>query len=258
MVVDEESEGENDGVEIVRDEIQEQLARIKQAMAAKGIKFTIDMTEEERKAHDQAIKDQKLVDTQFKEVMKEYDDDKIGALENDEEVQDEMDFLDKLGEEEDEEFVGDDEMNDALDEFIDQNKGRFRNLYQKFGDKNKDDESQAPDLLPPNVLTATEAQEIQAKEEREQYVKDRGEFIRKARLLEEKYEEDHQKEYLKTKARIDAGEDIRELAAYCKEDRFDVETIVSTYTNTDNHPGLIKEVIRPKKNLMKIAQKIQV
>jgi len=40
-----------------------------------------------------------------------------------------MDFLDKLGEEEDEEFVGDDEMNDALDEFIDQNKGRFRNLY---------------------------------------------------------------------------------------------------------------------------------
>ena len=68
-----------------------------------------------------------------------------------------MDFLDKLGEEEDDEFVGDDEMNDALDEFIDQNKGRFRNLYYKFGEKGKDDESQAPDLLPENVLTATEA-----------------------------------------------------------------------------------------------------
>lgn len=110
-------------------------------MAAKGLKFTIDMTEEEKKAHDQAIIEQKLVDQQFNEKMKEYDDDQIGAADDDEEAQEEMDFLDKLGEEEDEDFIGDEEMNDALDEFIDQNKGRFRNLYYKFGDKAKDDES---------------------------------------------------------------------------------------------------------------------
>lgn len=91
--------------------------------------------------------------------MKEYDDGQIGVGEDDdEEAQDEMDFLDKLGEDEDEqEFVGDDEMNDALDEFIEQNKGRFRTLHYKFGDKAGDNESQAPDLLPSNVLTATEA-----------------------------------------------------------------------------------------------------
>jgi protein LTV1 len=31
------------------------------------------------------------------------------------------------------------------------------------------------------------------------------------------------------------------------EEKWDCESILSTYTNTDNHPGLIKEIIRPWK-----------
>lgn len=72
-------------------------------------------------------------------------------------------------------------------------------------------------------------------------------------MLEDKYDEDAEKIYQKNKAAFEETGDIRELARYLKEDKFDVETIVSTYTNTDNHPGLIKETVRPKKNLMKIA-----
>lgn len=29
--------------------------------------------------------------------------------------------------------------------------------------------------------------------------------------------------------------------------KWDCETILSTYTNTDNHPGLIKSVVQPRK-----------
>jgi len=66
MVVEEEqySEGgdENAGVEVIKDEMQEKLQAIKQAMAAKGLKFTIDMTDEEREEHNKALLEQKQVD----------------------------------------------------------------------------------------------------------------------------------------------------------------------------------------------------
>ena len=70
-------------------------------------------------------------------------------------MKDEMDFLDNLGGDE-EELIGDDEMNEALDEFIDQNKGRFRGLYHKFQHAMADDEP-PPELLPANLLLATDA-----------------------------------------------------------------------------------------------------
>jgi hypothetical protein len=128
-------QGDNEGVTLVKDEIEERLANIRQAMAARGLKFSIDKDfnpEDNKKA---LLEHQRAVDDQFDQVMKEYNDQEIGeggdggegGSEGDD---DEMDFLDNLGEED--ELVGDDEMNDALDEFIDQNKNRFRNLHHNF------------------------------------------------------------------------------------------------------------------------------
>ena len=51
---------------------------------------------------------------------------------------------------------------------------------------------------------------------------------------------------------------MRVLAKNLRDDNWDCETIVSTYTNTDNHPGLIKDALKPKKNLMKVAKQILV
>ena len=86
--------------------------------------------------------------------MKEYDDGEIGEG-VDEEDDEEMAFLDDLGG--DQEVVGDDEMNDALDEFIDQNKNRFRNLHHNFLEGEDPDCPKliAASTLPNNVLTAT-------------------------------------------------------------------------------------------------------
>jgi protein LTV1 len=53
---------------------------------------------------------------------------------------------------------------------------------------------------------------------------------------------------------------MRELAKNMQQNKWDCETIVSTYTNTDNHPGLISDpkIKNKKKDLMKIAASIKV
>ena len=43
----------------------------------------------------------------------------------------------------------------------------------------------------------------------------------------------------------ETSEDEDETQEEVEQKKWDCETILSTYTNTDNHPGIIKSVVKP-------------
>ena len=53
---------------------------------------------------------------------------------------------------------------------------------------------------------------------------------------------------LKKMEAIESGEVVEEDSDEDKEEKWDCETILSTYTNTDNHPGVIKTQKRVRPN----------
>lgn len=71
----------------------------------------------------------------------------------------------------------------------------------------------------------------------------------KMRIIAEKFE-DYDEIYLAKITKIENGE-IEPDSDSDKEEKWDCESILSTYTNTDNHPGVIKtnRRVRPNKNI---------
>ena len=93
---DDDQEYENKGVIHVKDEMEERLAQMREALATLHTNKTDYMEE---------LKKQEKLDQKFEDIMdQEYADDQIGDVE-DEEV-------------EPENILGENELNDAVDEFI--------------------------------------------------------------------------------------------------------------------------------------------
>ncbi len=48
---------------------------------------------------------------------------------------------------------------------------------------------------------------------------------------------------------MDVDEEPPEMETIKEEAKWDVESILSTYTNTDNHPGVIADVVRVRSKI---------
>ena len=130
-------------------------------------------------------------------------------------------------------------INEAIDEFIQDKKSWFRNLHRKHGEdyemtsKEKGNEFLegtakfiGKDLIP-----------IMGDMEQEQADK----LIKERTLqINERFEEEAEK---RAGSEYESSEEEED-----HEEKWDAETILTTYTNTDNHPGVIKFVPKVKVN----------
>jgi protein LTV1 len=167
-------------------------------------------------------------DDRFQDRLdREYADDQIGDAEGEVEV-------DENG------MITAEALDDAVNEFIESQKIRDRKLYNDFR-PNKDTEP--PELVPilrkPHVPTQEELDDPLLLE------KEREEVIKKSLLLANKIdEEDAEKGSNYSSSEEESEED--------EEKRWDVDTILTTHTNTDNHPAIIKtagRVVRTKQRI---------
>lgn len=149
----------------------------------------------------------------------EYDEDKIGEL-----MEEEVEAHDQIDKK---------VLDDACDEFIEDTKARFYGLAKEFGNENATmliPNTKASDLIHEEDLKNCEdAEEFKAKL-REKKVQNAGEF------------EEEAEKHLHEDVYRDKDEE---------DDEWDAETILSTYTNTDNHPGVIKTTrrVRPSQRM---------
>lgn len=125
----------------------------------------------------------------------------------------------------------------AVDEFIQDKKLWFRDLHKEHGEDIKNNAMEkGANFLPSTALYVGNpkmlpiAGELEEEEEKQ---------LLKERTLEQRPEESESED------EAESSEDSAE--------KWDAETILSTYTNTDNHPGLIKYV--PK---VKTSQKMKI
>jgi hypothetical protein len=145
---------------------------------------------------------QKDLDADFDAFMdEEYNEDKIGGL-DDEEI-------------EVEEKIKAKDLDDAMDEFIEEKQARFTKLHTEFGQGTEEDKAKR-EIPHSNVLLFTE----------EDYAEVRAKRIQMSAQMDEEAAE---KIYV-----VSEGEESDPDA------KWDCETILTTYTNTDNHPGVIK------------------
>lgn len=146
----------------------------------------------------------------------EYDEDKIGEL-----MEEEVEAQDKI-----ERRV----LDEAVDEFIDGTKRRFLDLAKEFGGEKQ------RNLMPAEKASEQiHAEDLEDGDEPEE-VKQK---IRQRKIeLADAFEEEAL-EHLDDDVTRDKSDD---------EEQWDAETILTTYTNTDNHPGVIKTTrrVRPK------------
>lgn len=138
----------------------------------------------------------------------EYDDYKIGEL--DEEDVGAKDKIEKKV------------LDDAVDEFIMDTKKRFTNLAKEFGNEEAN-----------NLIPATKTSDLIYAED----LKDGDEPAEVKQKLREKKLQNAQ---VFEEEALENMEDVPDRDQSEEEDAWDAETILSTYTNTDNHPGVIK------------------
>jgi len=167
------------------------------------------------------FENQNELDAGFDAFMdEEYDEDKIGELyEEDVNAKDQVDK--KVLEE-------------ACDEFIEGTKQRFLGLVKEFG--TEEQQNLIPDIKPSERIYE---EDLETAEDTEEV---------KRKLREKKLEI----------ADVFEDESIKRFAANPydsepeqEEDDWDADTILSTYTNTDNHPGVIKTQrrVRPSQQM---------
>lgn len=130
-------------------------------------------------------------------------------------------------------------INEAIDEFIQDKKAWFRNLHRKHG----------------------EDFEMTAKEKGNEFLEGTAKFIGKDLIpIQGDLEQDEINRIIKERT-IQINEKFNEEAEKRAgsdyesseeeedhEEKWDAETILTTYTNTDNHPGVIKFVPKVKVN----------
>lgn len=114
-------------------------------------------------------------------------------------------------------------------------------------------DGQELDLVPQDEIKKLEATRVnQKKEKQSKLLKLKlKEFLDAEFAKDERERIAHETGDLAVLEEIEAEED-REIMKILrideeKEEEFDVQTILSTYTNTDNHPGIIVEKIKTKK-----------
>lgn len=120
-----------------------------------------------------------------------------------------------------------------MNEYIESAKIKDRKLYQKFKDSDEEDE----------VVPVMRKTKEQAKYEEEQELENaREEIHKKALELNNIYTQEMEEQPLESSD--EESED--------DEKKWDCETIQTTLTNTDNHPGVIKtvrKVVKPKNKI---------
>ena len=129
--------------------------------------------------------------------------------------------------------IGQNALLDAVDEFIEDKKMWFRELHKDFGEANSDD-----DVVVAKNSTMLRQVEIEDGEILEEVEK---EINRKILNIGEQFAVKADEEFYNA-----VGADIDD-----DEKKWACETIWSTYTSTDNHPGVIKTQrrIRPKQKI---------
>lgn len=193
------------------------------------------------------------IDDVFQDVMEEYQDDEIGAIQDD--------LMGPMSD-----MIDQDAFDEIMQEFIETNKDYCKKLYEKYHDEDfrtkvtvegdaieeiVDKDGEFKDkvykiLKQKNgeivkLVPKEEMQHLQEKLHAEEIEANRAAL--KAKIL--KYHEDQ----LRAEAEMDSEEEEQEAEGEDQEQKkWDVETILSTRTNTDNHPGLIKSVVKIKKN----------
>ena len=146
---------------------------------------------------------------------KEYDEDKIGGLDDELiEVEDKVENKKML--------------DDACNEFIEDKKRWFMGLAKEFGDERA--QQLFPDIKSSDIIHEEDLKDGELPEEVKQKLREKK--LANVGVFEQEAE-----------ATVD--EDVyREERS--DEDAWDAETILTTYTNTDNHPGVIKTQRRVK------------
>jgi len=150
----------------------------------------------------------------------EYDEDKIGGLNEEDVVVKSQANAKKLLEE-------------ACDEFIDNTKQRFLDLAKEFGSEKA--QKLIPDTKSSELIYAEDLANGDEPEEVKQKLREKK--LANAGAFEEEA--------------LEHADD----AVYAEEDEqeegWDAETILSTYTNTDNHPGVIRTQrrVRPSQRM---------
>jgi protein LTV1 len=110
-------------------------------------------------------------------------------------------------------------LDEAVAEFIESQKLRDRKLYSKFGDE-------PPELVP--IL-----RKALPEEDPEKVAKEKKALIEKALARHEQLEQEYQERETSEESESDE-----------EEQAWDCQSILSTYTNTDNHPAVIKTTAR--------------
>ena len=163
---------------------------------------------------------QNELDAGFDAFMdEEYDDYKIGELDEDE-IQAENKIDKKV-------------LDQACNEFIEDKKRWFMDLAKEFGDEKAN--KLIPDIKSSDLIHEEDLKNGEMPEEIKQKIRER--LLANADVFEQEAEET---------VNDDVYRDEKS-----DEDAWDAETILTTYTNTDNHPGLIKTErrVRPSQRM---------
>ena len=236
------------------EEMQMRLAGAREHLANKNANKEIE------EAQNNEIKDESNLDNEFTGLLDEYQDNDIGAVDDD--------MMDPLGD-----LIDQEAFDEIMQEFIEGNKDTCKKLYTQYHDE---------DFATKIVVDGEGIEEITAKDDkmREKVYKHlkqkNGEIVRlvpkeemqklhermnadeyeaRRKMIKEKIIKFNQR-ILEEEALEGELEDVREVDEDEEEQqKWDVETILTTRTNTDNHPGLIKTVVKPKKNKIKIDPK---
>ncbi|CDW89648.1 UNKNOWN [Stylonychia lemnae] len=226
---DNQPEFANKGVVIVRDEEEEKLKAMREKYKKQlGIGQPKENEEDDEDyedvdgdEEDEDDEEEKEIDEgDFDQVLEnEYADDQIGEA-PDAEQQD---------------LITKEMLDEAVDEFIESQKLRDRKLYKEF----KPDG--APEEPIPQLKTKAQIDAEEAETETE-----KAELRRKALFLGEKLQ-------LELDER-DVDFEERDCYDHSSDDeqKWDCNTILSTFTNTDNHPGVIKTTRTVKVNNKKM------
>ncbi|KAL0480663.1 ltv1 [Acrasis kona] len=188
----------------------------------------IDPHEHDLKPKSLRREQQEVIDREFEEMMKEYSDDKIGEVDV-EEAQGSL----KVS-----------EIKDVVDDFIKSTKQHYGsrriNDYYDAGDVKDLTDEQLEALAPPGTYALTQKERLFGRKDvsyREimDIIGKRLEYKRQLNLQQGKEEfEESDEEFDKVEVK--------------KEQKWDAESIISTYSNLENHPKLI---IEKKVNLSK-------
>lgn len=201
----------------------------------------------------------------FEDILQEYQDDDIGAVADD--------MMEPMSD-----MIDQDAFDEIMQEFIENNKEVCKKLYSKY----HDDEFRSRITVEGENVEEIVDTDDGDKEKIYKFLKQsNGEIVKlvpkeeMAKVNEKLNAKQIEAARLKIKERIlkyheeqikkeeEAGldeieEDDEEGEGEGDQEKWDVESILSTRTNTDNHPGIIKGVVKPKKNRIKLDPKTKI